>query len=185
MPTGGAVKLTIDADKIGYVRLPNGVILTTTAGVINTIYTGVGGRITYYMPKNNTNTNIDNSGITGNIYNESNSQFSFAGCTGLISLNIPEGLVFNFGGSVNFESLIAPKATTIYGSGCKLTAKSIGDILYQAYVDNRENVNYYFTGGTNAAYGAIDSYLNDKYSSDVDTIVNSLTANGGVITVNL
>ena len=178
---GGAVKLTIDAGKTGYVKLPNGNILTTVAGVINTTYTGVSGRITYYVPKNNTNTNIDNSGITGNIYNDLNSAFSFVGCTGLISLNSPEGLVFNFGGSVNFESLIAPKATTIYGKGCKLTAKSIGDILYAAYIDNRENVVYDFSGGTNAGQNDL-ALLN---ADILDVYIPALQSNGGTISLNV
>ena len=160
MPTGGAVKLTIDADKIGYVRLPNGGILTTTAGVINTTYTGVGGRITYFVPKTNTDTNIDASDIAGTLTRNADAAFSFAGCMNILGLNSPNGLVFNCGGSTAFENLVAPKATTIYGAGCAFTAKSIGDIIYAAYVDNRLNVNFDFSGGTNAAYGAFVPPLN-------------------------
>jgi len=53
MPNNGAVKLTIDAGKIGYILLPNGQILTSNgAGVINATYTGATGSITYYVPKN-------------------------------------------------------------------------------------------------------------------------------------
>lgn len=174
------MKLTIDNDKIGYIRLPNGVILQTVSGVINTIYTGVGGRITYYVPKDNANINIDGCDIAGNLTLNADSSFSFAGCTHITGLNSQNGLVFNFGGSNNFANFVAPKATTIYGTNCALTAKSIGDILYAAYADNRANVNFNFSGGTNAAYGAIDDYLINTYSVDIDTVVTALDVTGTI-----
>ena len=183
--TGGAVKLTIDAGKIGYVRLPNGGILTTTAGVINTTYTGVAGRITYYVPKIlTTDVNISSASNTGNlVYN---------GISGFIStnndiysisaLNVTEYVSSD--NNANLTSIIAPKAKIVEASNCALTAKSISDILYAAYDENRANVIYQFSGGTNAPYAAIDEHLDENYSSDVDTIVNSLVANGGVIFLN-
>ena len=69
------MKLTIDNDKIGYIRLPNGVILQTVSGVINTIYTGIAGRINYYVPKIiTTDINISSASNYGDaIYNGSSS----------------------------------------------------------------------------------------------------------------
>ena len=71
------MKLTIDNDKIGYIRLPNGVILQTVAGVINTIYTGVAGGITYYVPKTTSYVDIQSSSIQGHlIYSGSSTIYS-------------------------------------------------------------------------------------------------------------
>ena len=182
MPTGGAVKLTIDADKIGYVRLPNGGILTTTAGVINTTYTGVAGRITYYVPKNSS-VDVSSSGLSGEITYNGTQRIS------AISVRITK-LTANLSTEIHSYSnsllsvIEGEKADTVIASNCSLTAKSIGDILYAAYDKNRANVWYEFSGGTNAPYAAIDDYLIENYSLDEDTIVNSLVANGGVITLN-
>ena len=48
-------------------RLPNGGILATTAGVINYTYTGVRGRITYYVPTNTSVVDVSSSGLSGEI----------------------------------------------------------------------------------------------------------------------
>lgn len=176
------MKLTIDNDKIGYIRLPNGVILQTVSGVINTIYTGVGGRITYYVPKNSS-VDVSGSGLSGEI--------TYNGTQMISAISVPiTKLTANLSTEIHSYSnsllsvIEGEKAITVIANGCALTAKSIGDILYSAYVDNKANVNYNFTSGTNAAYSTIDEYLDENYSSDVDTIVNSLTANGGVIILN-
>ena len=145
------MKLTIDNDKIGYIRLPNGVILQTVAGVINTIYTGVGGGVTYYVPKDATLVDISLSGVSGqSIYD----------------------------GGLELK--------TINASNCALTAKSIGDILYAAYADNRANVNYNFTGGTSAGATAINAYLTITYGVGITLVAvkAALTGLGGTITNN-
>lgn len=178
MPTGGAVKLAIDADKIGYVRLPNGGILTTTAGVINTTYTGVGGRITYYVPKNSS-VDVSSSGLSGEI--------TYNGTQRISAISVPiTKLTANLSTEIHSYSnsllsvIEGEKAITVVANGCALTAKSIGDILYAAYVDNRANVNYVFTGVTNATYGAIDDYLVNTYPVDIDTVVSVLDVTGTI-----
>lgn len=182
MPDGGAVKLTIDSDKVGYVKLPNGGILTTSSGVINTTYNGVEGRIIYYVPTATTVLEVqltDTSGYV--IYNGSNSIIKLGGNAHLLVItaeNVTDTLVCS--GAVSLTSLIAPKATTIDASNCALTSKSIGDILYAAYVDDRPSVVYNFSGGTNAAYGAIDDYLTNTYSVDIDTVVTALDVRGTI-----
>ena len=184
MPTGGAVKLTIDSDKVGYVRLPNGGILTTVAGVIDTTYSGVGGNITYYLPKTNTDTNIDGSDIAGTLTRSSTALFSFVGCINIIGVISEHGLVFNCGGAASLDNLVAPKATTIFASGCALTAKSIGDILYAAYIDNRKNVVFDFSGVTNASYGDLENYWDNNPTWDsLSNVLTQLRSNGGVITI--
>ena len=145
------MKLTIDNDKIGYIRLPSGVILQTVAGVINTIYTGVGGGVTYYVPKDATLVDISLSGVSGqSIYN----------------------------GGLELK--------TINASNCAFTAKSIGDILYAAYVANRANVNFNFIGGTNAGYGAVGVYTSATYGKTSFELINLLvTVDGGTVQINV
>ena len=183
MPTGGVVKLAIDTDKTGYVRLPNGGILETLNGVINEVYTGVGGRITYYVEKGNTETSVSPSSLAGNIVKLAASIFNCGG-TKITGLNSPNNEVFNVGACILLADFIAPKAKTIYGSGCALTAKSIGDILYQAYVDDRENVNFDFSGGNNALHGAVNTYLQATYSGLTYATVYALLAGTGTILID-
>lgn len=176
------MKLTIDNDKIGYIRLPNGVILQTVSGVINTTYTGVAGRITYYVPKNSS-VDVSGSGLSGEI--------TYNGTQMISAISVPiTKLTANLSTEIHSYSnsllsvIEGEKAITVIANGCALTAKSIGDILYAAYVDNRANVNYNFIDGTNAGYDAIDDYLIENYSLDEATILNSLVTNGGVIMLN-
>lgn len=181
---GGSVKLTIDADKTGYIKLPNGSILTTVAGVINTTYTGVGGAITYYMPKTTEAVVIADSGITGYITHTGNSQFYAGGNTNLVSLRAEDSPLISCGGSTYLTTLIDNSATTISAVNCALTAKSIGDILYSAYADSRDSVNFNFSGGANALQSAVDAYLQATYSLTFDTIGNALIASGGTILID-
>lgn len=195
MPNGGAVKLTIDADKVGYVRLPNGTILTTNgSGVIDTTYTGVGGAITYYVPKDSAAVISVTSGLSGDIiWNSDASEQFYVGfnssLTGVTALNQETGLI-NTSTCAALTNLIAPKASNITATACALTAKSIGDILYAAYIDNRPNVDYDFSGGTNADDVDIWDYiltLNPSLSG-FDTLGDwlnaSLRLNGGDISYN-
>lgn len=183
------MKLTIDNDKIGYIRLPNGVILQTVSGVINTIYTGVGGRITYYMPKNTAEVIISSSGVSGNISTNFTTKIFIGDCQWLVSIkaNEIEDRVYVVSCS-NLAILEATKAIHIDAAGCALTAKSIGDILYAAYADNRANVNFDFSGGTNAANGLIEEYWLYTYAAptnvELSDVLVSLTGNGGTIQLN-
>lgn len=181
---GGTVKLTIDNDKTGDIKLPNGTRLTTTAGEIDTTNTGVGGAITYYIPKNSAMVQLINSGLTGAIIYNGISEFSMSesSVTSLIANNTD---YLDLNGSGSLANLVDGKAVTCTAVGCALTAKSIGDILYAAYIDNRENVVYDFSGGTNADDTAIEAYLNATYGiASILTIVDALNSIGGTITYN-
>ena len=185
---GGAVKLKIDSDKTGYIKLPNGTLLTTVAGVINTTYTGVGGAITYYVPKVTALLEAQLSSIAGNVvYNGDNSILKLGGnllLLGITAYNVTGKITTS--GSTAITNLIAPKASIIDALNCALTAKSIGDILYQAYVDNRADVVYYFSGGTNATSNEIDTYLTSTgiFPDGFDTLLGELETLGGNITYN-
>lgn len=191
---GGAVKLTIDSDKTGYIKLPNGTLLTTVAGVINTTYSGVGGAITYYVPKLGAINDliVSESDLIGAIkYNGILTESHFKSNNTFISeLILPSSLLITTNNCNYLSNITAPKVSELYASGCALTAKSIGDILYQAYVDARMNVVYDFSGGTNASWEedpvlSIVDYLNNTYGSGMALIiVSALELNGGTILIN-
>ena len=143
-------------------RLPNGGILATTAGVINTIYTGVRGRITYYVPTNTSVVDVSSSGLSGEIvYNGVNKIHSSS--IPITNLTANESTIIQAYSNSLLTVIEAESAVTLVAIGCALTAKSIGDILYQAYVDNRANVIFDFTGGTNANKQSIINYLATQY----------------------
>jgi hypothetical protein len=190
---GGAVKLSIDAGKVGYIRLPNGTILTTVSGVINTTYSGVGGAITYYVPKNSAIAEFDSiniTGITGDIITNFEGECRFSSQIYITGVTANKSTIINCSADAALTKLIAPKVITLYVSGCALTAKSIGDILYAAVADNRANVVYNFSGGTNADDVAIMSYITSTYPEEsfpeflTDWMDATLRANGGDITYN-
>lgn len=165
-------------------RLPNGGILATTAGVINYTYTGVSGRITYYVPKNS-NVDVSSSGLSGEI--------AYNGTKNILAISVPiTKLTANLSSEIHSYSnsllsvIDVEKANTVIALNCALTAKSIGDILYAAYLDNRENVLFDFSGGANAGATAIYSYLTAQYGiTDPEVeIYDTLLNNGGTILLN-
>lgn len=166
-------------------RLPSGGILATTAGVINYTYTGVRGRITYYVPTNTSLVDVSSSGLSGEIvYNGVNEIHSIS--VPITKLTANKSTIIQAYSNSLLTIVEANKVVTLVASGCALTAKSIGDILYKAYVDNRANVNYNFSGGTNANASAIYSYLNTQYGIDDPEVViyDFLSDNGGTILLN-
>jgi len=186
MPTGGAVKLTIDADKKGWVQLPNGVYLETVAGVINATYTGATGGITYYVPKVGGGLSISNSSITGELTYNGSVNFNASVNTLITSISCQNSNDLYMAANTGMTELIDGSATIIIASGCALTAKSIGDILYAAYNDARADVNYNFSGGTNANASAVYSYLTSQYGlvDPESQIIDYLLDNGGTIQLN-
>ena len=181
---GGDVKLTIDSSKTGYIKLPNGSVLVTTAGVINTTYTGVGGAVTYYVAKANTDNSLLMSDIAGEI------MYTGAGGIILTSCYNATSLIANSAISVaindtTISTLQANKAISIDAEAASLTAKSIGDILYYANLESREDVVYSFNSGLNANHTAIAAYMLATYGLDLDDVLENLTSGlGGTITLN-
>ena len=181
---GGAVKLTIDSDKTGYIKLPNGTLLTTVAGVINTTYTGVGGTITYYVPKTTVIVVVSSSGLTGDIKSSKHSELSASQCN-IKTATLNNCTTISIWNNANLTNIIAGSAKILDAVGCALTAKSIGDILYQAYVAARMNVVFEFSGGTNANLTQIEAYmLSAGYGVTAEDCILALVANGGVLTIN-
>jgi len=74
-----------------------------------------------------------------------------------------------------------PKATICDVQGSSLTAKAIGEILYAAYLDDRQEVYFTFSGGTNANNEYIDFYLGFTYGVTLDTVIARLDVTGTII----
>lgn len=134
MPTGGAVKLTIDSDKVGYVRLPNGGILTTVAGVIDEIYNGAEGNIVYYVPKNTSIVDVSNSDLAGNIVYDGSADLD-CNSTSVTSLTANRSSSINCS-TTPITILEANNALNVIASSCPLTPKSIGDFLIASRINN-------------------------------------------------
>ena len=165
-------------------RLPNGGILATTAGVINYTYTGIRGRITYYVPTNTSIVDVSSSGLSGEIvYNGVNEIHAIS--VPITKLTANKSTIIQAYSNSLLTIVEANKVVTLVASGCALTAKSIGDILYQAYIDNRAHVNYVFNGGTNAAYGAIEDYWLATYALstnvELDDVLTALDVTGTIV----
>lgn len=167
--------------------MPNGDILQTVAGVINTIYTGIAGGINYYVPKNTSVVNVSESGLTGDLVYNGLSEIHVIAVP-ITKLTSNESTIVQSYGNSSLTVIEANKAVTLIASGCALTAKSIGDILYAAYADNRANVNFDFSGGTNAANGLIEDYWLYTYAATTNVglsdVLVTLTGNGGTIQLN-
>lgn len=168
---------------IGYIRLPNGVILQTVDGVIDTIYTGAAGAIDYYVPKF-TAIDISESGISGNITTNGTDDVIANDCILLTSINAPLARYVNGGYCTLLTEINAPLANQITAINSSLTAKTIGDILHSAYVANKHYVYFNFISGSNANATAINAYLLATYGVTFTTVKNALVALGGTILNN-
>lgn len=180
--SSSTIKLTVDSDKTGYIKLPNGTILITTAGAIDTTYSGVSGYVTRYVPKNNTGfISMVGSTTIGEVTYTGNKRIEFsviAGITGFTSNTVDRVVGI---GCTHLVNAVCPKSNYINLSSCALTAKSIGDILYSAYIDNRQNVYFNFSGGDNALQSDVDAYLLSKYGVSYATIYALLDVTGTIL----
>lgn len=186
LPTPRAYFLHIDSNKTGYIRFADSSIVTTTGGDATGTYAGVSGAITYYVPKTTTVSDISNTDIQGHINFNGDGYLYAKTCPLLQSIIAPNANTVWVTTAITsvLTSIIAPKATTVLASGCALTKKSCGDILYAAYIDDRADVEYDFSGGTSAVDTAISGYLTDTYGVDLFTVETALELNGGDITYN-
>ena len=167
MPTGGSVKLTIDSNKVGYIVTPNGRLLKTFAGEIDTTYTGKEGNILYLVPKNSIDVSVEVSSLKGGI--------TYSGDRVLDVIQCPL-----------LTSVVALNTKSVYSNNSSLTAKAIGDILQNAYTKNQLVCDYSFVGGNNALKGEVNSYLIATYSGLTFATVNTrlVTTNGGTILID-
>lgn len=193
--TDGVMNLTVYADKTCYIIAPDGSVITSTDGVINTTWGGSDGKVTLIVPKNQF-INITASDFIGslktdipdisanacnyltsihalkatyiscstcasltNIY----SDFAYINCSSSIlieSLSMPLSTSIRASGAISLSTLNIPFGRSLVCDGCALTAKSIGDFLIAASVNNPTVAGVAnFSGGTNASYGEIQTYF--------------------------
>jgi len=112
--------------------------------------------------------------------------FYGTGCSNLNNINAPIGDYISIPNCIKLSNLSANKVSFIYAHNCALTDKSVGDILYNAYEDDRLAVNFDFSGGTSALQGAVNTYLQATYAGLTLTTVMArlVTTNLGTVTID-
>jgi len=139
------------------------------------------GSVTYIVPKNNTATGISISAISGDITTTiANALYSSIN-NNLRSIVANNLLTLTAYSCPSLTSVIAPKVVSCDVHNCSLTAKAIGEILYAAYFDDRQNVYFNFSGGTNANSTSIDSYLQATYGVALAAVVLRLDVTGAIL----
>ena len=158
-------KIHLDAveTKICHVLLPNGTILTSTAGVIDYDYTGAAGNIKLYFEKSTVLLNISNSKYIGSYYQNSTNSIVATVCSKLTEIIAPNTEYVSCASATLVTNIVAPKANFILANNCSVTAQSIGDFLLAAIVNN-PNVagTASFGGGDNATTDLVNAYLITK-----------------------
>jgi hypothetical protein len=136
------------------------------------------------VPKTNLGVSLSNSGLTGNIsYNGVTNLYASECYLLSVTSETYNTLIVNI--NYSLANIIAPKAKVINANLCALTDKSIGDILYAAYADNRLAINFNFSEGTNALQGAVNTYLQATYGVTYATVYALLvTTNLGTILID-
>lgn len=170
------VYLKVDTDKTAYIKLPNGTLLTTTSGVIDTTYEGYAGVIRLTIPKTTVllqlTDNVGGSYFSGSFVTSiALSSLIIAGCqfTSVSAVNLLSTL--SIAVQEDLTSFYAPKAININAFGCALTAKSIGDWLFAAKKNNpTEHGSADFIGPDNAQDYLVAVYMFGS-GADEETLV--------------
>jgi hypothetical protein len=138
------------------------------------------GAVTYFVPKNNTVVDISYSAISGDITTDITSvlySYSNPNLTSILANNVR---TLGATSCLLLTSIIMPRAIYCAASNSSLTAKAIGEILYAAYLEDRQNVNFTFNGGNNANSTSIDSYLQVTYGVTLAVVVTRLDVTGTI-----
>lgn len=183
--SGAAINVDVPTDKKAYVKFPNGSALLSTSGSISSTNTSYSGKIYFYIEKSSPTASVYETVLTGELNtNNPYSNFYCSGIAGLTGISLKNCFGISAASCPLLTNVIAEKVITLDAHNCALTAQSIGDILYLAYIDNREDVVFDFSGGTNAAEGDVNIYIDSKYGVEVSTYIDALVALGGSITLN-
>jgi len=181
------IYLKVDTDKFCHVILPNGDVLESTAGVIDSDWQGVEGSIVLIVQKNTELFNIDELGvgtfalIANSLTINLTAEIIVRGSQGIDNLRALHATKINASNcllrsvsatNVNYLELFnspqlndfySPYATYVDGGNSAITAKSIGDFLIAASVNNpNANGEADFSGGTNAIETAVAQYLYEQ-----------------------
>jgi hypothetical protein len=159
----GAIKLTVDSDKNCYIVAPDKSVITSTNGAINTTWTGYAGNVKLIIPKNTSKFNIENGSYKGVLKTNTMASVTCDNCNLLTSVSKTNGTSFvYFALCPSVTSFYAPLTTIVYGDHCALTAKAIGDFLFEAAQNNPTAAGIAnFSGGTNAGTVAVSQYMSN------------------------
>ena len=149
--TPQVVYLEVDADKTCYVVLPDGSVLTSTTGIINTTWAGAAGAVTLIVQKNTTNLSMDASDFIG-ILSINLVSIGAPYCTKLTGTSAPNATIIDASDCTSLTTLSAPNATAIYASGCALTDVSIAALFAELVATGNEDGTLDISGGTSAVY---------------------------------
>ena len=169
------VYLSVQDNNTCKVILPDNTIFTSTAGVINTTWTGVAGNIILLVDKTVIGIDISSSDFTG----ELNTQILtiIAGeSESLTSAILFESVSIDLTDCTNLTSISAPNATFIAASGCALTAVAIAALLAELVATGNEDGMLDVSGGTSADF--------NTWSVQAQTDRATLASRGWTITYN-
>jgi hypothetical protein len=157
------VYLEVDNNKVCYVILPNGGILTSTSGVINYDWEGEAGRVKLIVPKDSTLLKIAESKFIGGLTAEEAGIINTGLSTLITRVIAPHATQMYISSCPLLAEFTAPIATVVSASICALTAKSIGDYLWLGVYTNNPTASGTadFSGGTNATAEDITTYMGD------------------------
>lgn len=208
------VNLAVDSDKTCYVILPNGTLLTSTAGVIDYNWTGAAGDVVLVVPKDtrllrssnndlsaetltingaykqinlNDDPVLSSSDVIKNIvaYN-AGSEYFRAYLRGIESAYLPKAVSLNLGDNP-LVSIYCPKAYTIGLNSCALpisNVKSILDDAYTLYLAGQLTGTINLGGGTNAELNPSVDF-STIHGIAYGILIDNMTAGGWTITLNI
>ena len=185
----GKISIQVDFDKTAYCKLPNGTILTSTGGAIDSAWTGVEGSVVIAVPKDNAALfmGVDlgtPSDFIGTLQTNLSGVVNIAGCQTISSLIADSSTDLGMSGCTSLIILSAEISPSIYALSCpNLSAQSIYNALDNAYTLALDVV----TGGTLDFGGtttAIDlSNTSSIHSLTYDSISQNLSDIGWTVNV--
>lgn len=165
------ISVEVDSDKTAYVIQPDGTILTSVTGLIDTTWVGVAGSVTLIVPKDSSWINLGNGGDIG------------VACDFVGILNVNNPLTVEINGSQNIEGIDAQNSTNVQCSDCpSFTADSVKLLIDNAYslFLNGQLTGIINAGGTTVGIDIID--ISTVHVLSYSAIIQIMT--GWTITIN-
>jgi hypothetical protein len=181
--TDGAINIEVDADKVCHCIDPDGTVITSTDGKIETTWGGDPGNVILLIPKNSYVLHLGSAGAIGTASDFSGDFVTnFAGlvqladCALLTSANDPNTSELNCSGCAALTDVSALKANILDCSNCvSLTSQSIYDALDSAYKLAQGGViegDYDFSGATT---GIVTSIISQRHGISYNDIITYLS----------
>jgi hypothetical protein len=181
--TDGAVNIEIDADKVCHYIGPDGEVVTSTDGKIETTWGGDPGKVILLIPKNSYVLHLGSAGAIGTASDFSGDFVTnFAGlvqladCALLTSVNAPNTSELICAGCAALTDVSALKANILDCSNCvSLAEQSIYDALDNAYKLAQGGMiegDYDFSGATT---GIVTSTISQMHGISYNDIITYLS----------